>query len=96
MNDSEVLKKKRTLSLQAGRKKSSSDRGPLRLLLGREDPRCKEARKQSLCLWSWKKRTVKEVCLAGPQRRLRGEQEAPALLRDLDLFYPHITMLVIY
>lgn len=89
-------KKKRTLSLQAGRKKSSSDRGPLHLLLGREDPRCKETRKQSLCPWSWKKRTVKEVCLAGPQRRLRGEQEAPALLRDLDLFYPHITMFVIY
>jgi len=39
---------------------------------------------------------VIEVCLAGPQRRLRGEQEAPALLRDLDLFYPHITMFVIH
>ena len=51
---------------------------------------------QALCLWSWKKKIVSEVCLAGPQRRLRGEQEAPALLKDLDLFYPHITMFVIY
>ena len=56
----------------------------------------KRLEEQSLCLWSWKKRTGSEVCLAGPQRRLRGEQEAPALLRNLDLFYPHITMFVIH
>ena len=84
------------MSLQAGRKKSSSDRGPLHLLLGREDLRCKEARRAGSVLVVMEKKIVSEVCLAGPQRRLRGEQEAPALLKDLDLFYPHITMFVIY
>ena len=80
--------KKRALSLQAGRKKSSSGRGPLHLLLGREDLRCKEARRAVSVLVVMEKKDREWGLLGWTPEETEGWTGSTCSFEELGSFLP--------